>query len=246
MVRYRAVVSYLGSAYKGFEKQKQLPTIQGKIEDALCLLLATPTAIHGAGRTDAGVHARGQCFSFSSKESLSDIEAFRYALNRLLPSDIVVLSLQKASDDFDARHSSSGKIYSYSFHLGQRDPFAVTEYQQEYPHFDVALFKEAVALYRGRHDFKNFTTKPADKDNFIRTILSLEVFELANGHYRVVLKANGFMTYMVRIMIGLAFKVALKKITLEEETALFHTEERKIISYKAPAEGLCLEEVLYE
>jgi tRNA pseudouridine38-40 synthase len=247
MNNYLATVSYLGKAYKGFERQPQYPTIQGKIEESLSTLLGKTTEIHGAGRTDAGVNAKGQTFSFFTDDLIHDRSYFVYALNRLLPKDIVVLSLRQVPPEFDARHSCAGKVYSYSFHYGVRNTFAVDEYQLEYPKFDFSLFQAAMKLFEGEHNFQNFTTKPEDKDRYIRTISSIKfAFDATTGHMKVTLQGNGFMTYMVRIMVGTAFKVAMGKMSLKEVSTLLNAKKRTIISYKAPAEGLCLEEVLYE
>jgi tRNA pseudouridine38-40 synthase len=244
-MRYCGVLSYCGKAYKGFERQKDYPTIQGKVEAALSYLSGTSVAIHGAGRTDAGVHAKGQTFSFDF-DPIPDLGAFVHALNRLLPGDILVLSLRQVDSTFDARHSSSGKVYSYAFHYGQRDPLALQEFQLEWPNFSFPLFIACMKLYEGTHNFMDFTPKSEDKDHFIRTIEPIRfAYDEKGGHMKVTLTGNGFMTYMVRILVGVAFKVAMGKMSLDEVKRALDPTERKIISYKAPAEGLCLEEVLY-
>jgi tRNA pseudouridine38-40 synthase len=244
-MKYLAKVSYLGLAYKGFEKQKNYPTIQGKLETALAFYLGTETPIHGAGRTDAGVSAAGQTFSFSTPKTLDLSEAI-HALNRLLPSDITIKDLKEVPESFDARHSSHAKVYSYALHYGPRDPFDLTEFQMEWPNFSFEAYQACLKLYEGTHNFMNFTTKPEDKDHFIRTISPIIFEEDKEKHrFKVTLRGNGFMTYMVRIMVGVAFKVALGKLTLEDVSDLLNPSVRKIVSYKAPAEGLMLEEVIY-
>lgn len=243
-MKYLGVVKYLGAAYKGFERQKNLPSIQGSLEKALSSLLGRPTTIHGAGRTDAGVSARGQAFSFATAKKAEDLPSFLHSFNCLLPKDIVVLSLVEVKDSFDARHSAKGKVYSYSFHVGARDPLPSVEYQLELPHFDFDLFEKAMSLYQGEHDFRDFTTKPLDKDNFIRKIDRID-FSLVDNHMKVTLEANGFMTYMVRILVGVAFRVGEGKMSLEEVRALLRPQKRKILSFKADPKGLVLEEVLY-
>ena len=244
-MKYCGVLSYCGTAYKGFERQKNYPTIQGKVEEALSQLAGLNVAIHGAGRTDAGVHAKGQTFSFDYVP-IKDLSSFLHSLNRLLPGDIVVLSLREVGVHFDARHSSSGKVYSYAFHYGQRDPLALQEFQLEWPQFSFPLFIACVKLYEGQHNFMDFTPKSEDQDHFIRTLEPIHFdYDETGGHMKVILTGNGFMTYMVRILVGVAFKVAMGKMTLEEVKGLLNPQERKIISYKAPPEGLCLEEVLY-
>lgn len=246
MVKYLGVVSYLGSAYKGFERQKDYPSIQGKLEDALHYLFGKETLIHGAGRTDAGVHAKGQTFSFEAEKPISDISAFVYAFNRLLPGDILVRSIKEVPLSFDARHSCMGKRYSYTFRLGTRDPFDLTAAQLGSQPFDEAAFRSCLSLYLGKHNFEDFTTKAEDKDSFLRTITTCEISAIQANRYTVSLIANGFMTYMVRILLGVAFKVAGGKLSLEDVQKALDPKERKIISFKAPACGLTLEEVFYE
>ena len=243
-MNYVMVVSYNGAKYFGFEKQKNHPSIQGEIEKALSTYLGYPMTIHGSGRTDKGVHAIGQRCNFKPKKEIKDLNAAVFSLNRLLPKDIFIKSMEKKDDDFDSRHSTAKKVYSYSFHHGPRDPFAVTEYQLEYKKFDFDLFEKAMRIFLGKHDFKNFTPKPIDKDNFIRDILEM-TFDLHEGHMRVTLTANGFMTYMVRTMVGVAMRVGEGKMTLGEVKKALDAKERKIISFKADPSGLCLEDVIY-
>ncbi|MCI1245563.1 MAG: tRNA pseudouridine(38-40) synthase TruA [Bacilli bacterium] len=242
---YFCKVSYLGAAYKGFERQPRLATIQGKLEDALKELCQRKTLIHGAGRTDAGVSAKGQTFSFSH-EAIKDEKRFLYAFNRLLPSDIAVLSLEKKGDGFDARHSSTGKRYSYSFRIGSKRPLeSLTVSQFGSRLFDYGAFAEAIALYKGTHDFRDFTSKGADIGGFKREISKAEC-SVHDGLCRVDFVGNGFMTYQVRIMVGVALKVGFGKMGADEVEAALRPSARKIFSYKAPAEGLTLEEVYYE
>jgi tRNA pseudouridine38-40 synthase len=247
-MNYRGIVAYRGSAYKGFQRQKSLQSIQGTLEDVISELLGEKALIHGAGRTDAGVHAHGQGFSFKTEKTIADVEHFAFAMNRLLPRDIFVVSLEKASDSFDARHSVCGKVYSYRFNWGPRDPLQEGLLTQlERPSFDYEKFMAAMLLYKGRHNFQNFTTKSLDKDGFVRDITSVEfTYDPSRSEASVSLAANGFMTYMVRLMVGTAFRVALGALSLEEVASIIGASERKIVSYKAPPEGLYLEKVIYE
>lgn len=244
-MKYFGILQYNGQHYWGFEKQKDYPSIQGKLEEVLSSLFASKITIHGAGRTDKGVSARGQTFTFSVPKAIKDPEGTRISINRLLPNDIFIVSLKEVDHSFDARHSSCGKIYSYSFHFGDRDVLSPFEYQLQVPGFSYLSFKECLNLYLGKHDFKNFTSKPHDVDNFIREIKKIDVKE-DNGHVRVVFTANGFMTYQIRIMMGVALRVGLGKMSLKEVKDALEAKERKIISFKADPIGLMLEEVLYE
>jgi tRNA pseudouridine38-40 synthase len=245
-MNYLATVSYNGARFHGFERQPHLRTIQGSLEKALSQLCGKPTLIKGAGRTDAGVHALAQRFSFQTDE-IKDTGAFLFALNRLLPSDIVVKAVEAVPDSFDARHSSCGKVYCYKFSYGERDPLQKeTRAQLERRNFDPAAFKKALRYFVGTHNFQNFTTKPDDVDGFLRHIEAIDVqLDEATKTGEVTFKGNGFMTYMVRLIMGCAFKAALGKIQPEEIPALIAASPRHIVAFKAPAEGLYLVEVFY-
>lgn len=244
-MNYLVTVSYFGERYYGFEKQKNHVTIQGTIEKALSTLLDEEIKIHGAGRTDRGVSAKGQTFSFKAKRVIKSHEDFLFSLNRLLPKDIFASSIKEVSPSFDARHKASGKIYSYSFHYGFRDVFAKCEYQLELPDFDFGRFAKCLKLYEGKHDFKNFTSKSSDIDNFVRDIEYIKCDDF-HQHVKVTLKANGFMTYQVRIMMGVALRVGLGKMRVEEVQELLHSDKRKVATFKADPSGLVLEKVIYE
>ncbi len=241
---YRGIVAYWGRAYSGFERQPHRPTIQGTLEKALSQRLNVPTTLLGAGRTDAGVSARGQVFSFKTEKPLGDLAALTHALNRLLPSDIAILSLAEADPAFDARRSAKGKIYSYALNYGERDPLGILEAQMPSPAFDPDLFEAACRLYDGERDFRDFTTKPEDKSGFVRhlTVVSLT---RQGTHLVLVLRGDGFMTYMARILVGAAYRVAIGKMPLTELKAHLSPAVRSIIPFKAGPEGLVLEAVLY-
>lgn len=237
------IISYDGSQFLGFQSQKEGRTVEGVLEKALSFLFDEPINIHGAGRTDAGVSAKGQTFSFSLP-SERDLLTLLNSLNRLLPSDLIVKSLVEVPDDFDARHSSKAKHYSYHLHYGQRNPFSKFEWHLEVPGFDVSLFKDAIRLFEGEHDFSSFTSKGSDPNNFIRNISKIEIEE-EESHLVIHFYGNGFMRYMVRIMVGTAVKAAYGKVGLEEIAHRLDNEERKTFSYLADPCGLILEEVFY-
>ena len=246
-MKYLGVVSYCGNAYSGFERQKDKKTIQGTLEKELSFLLGVPTFIKGAGRTDSKVNAEGQTFSFEAKP-IENVGRFLDALNRLLPRDIEMLRLEDVPDEFDARHSSCGKRYRYRFSYGSKMPFetSTVAYIGNRNDFDEAAFLEAIRLYEGEHRFHNFTTKKDDKDDFVRFVHIESAW--VDGKKRqgeVVFVANGFMTYMVRFLVGAAFKAAFHTITIPFLKERIDSEERRIMSFKAPPEGLTLLEVLY-
>jgi tRNA pseudouridine38-40 synthase len=251
MNNYLVTISYLGGAYYGFERQKDKPSIQLSLEKALSYLLGYDNKIHGAGRTDRGVNALGQTFSFISKTPIKDLTSFMYAFNRLLSNDISIKSIKEVPLDFDARHSCSGKKYSYTFRHGNKNALtSQTIFELGYRKFDEELFKAAMNKFLGVHNFQNFTAKPVDKDGFIRDIKVINFVkqkEDENSYLlTTTLESNGFMTYQIRIMVGVALKVGYGQLPLSFIDEKLEQKERSIISYKAPANGLMLLEVKYE
>lgn len=246
-MRYLGYLKYRGTSFYGFERQREHRSIQGTVEAVLSQICGENVQIHGAGRTDAGVHALAQSFSFDTKSNLP-IDQIVYAANRLLPEDILLSSLQEVGPSFDARHSLSGKTYEYRFSYGQKDPFQVgllTQLQR--PDFDVASFKKCLSCFEGTHDFSNLTTKKEDKENFVRTIDAILVdLDETKKMGKVTFKGLHFMTYQVRLMMGLAFRCAYHQKNPDDVPALMNKKPRKILSYKAPADGLYLTEVKYE
>ncbi len=245
-MNYLGFLSFRGTDFYGFERQTEKRSIQGEVEKVLSQVCGEKIKIHGAGRTDAGVHALSYGFSFSTDSKLGK-EKILYAANRLLPMDILLKSLEEKPDSFDGRHSVSGKVYLYRFSYGQKDPFQVgllTQLGRE--DFDANAFKECLSCFVGTHDFRNLTTKKEDKDDFVRTIEKIDVEvspESKNGI--VVFYGLHFMTYQVRLMMGLAFQCAYHQKDPKDVPSLMERRPRKILSYKASADGLYLKEVFY-
>ena len=245
-MKYLAYCSYNGRAYEGFQRQVDKPTIQGTLEEKISHFCGENVQIHGVGRTDSGVHAIRYPFSFATKKDLEKPSVLR-AINSLLPPDIRILSFQKVSDSFDARHSCKAKVYEYRLTYGEIDPFQIgTITQIRRDDFDVDAFKAALNVFVGEHDFSNFTTKKEDKDSFIRIIESIDVdADLEQKKAVVRFKANGFMTYQIRLMIGASIKVATKRMSLDELKGRLNEKPRHIVSFKAPPDGLYLLEAEY-
>ena len=245
-MKYAAKVEYFGLNYAGFQRQKNKPSVQGTIEEALSSILNDDIKIHGAGRTDAGVSASGQVISFETEKELLELEDFRFHLNMVLPDDISISGIKEVDQDFDARHSCMGKVYRYRFSIGDKHPLLygrVSYLGNRF--FDEQAFRDALRLFEGEHRFHNFTTKKEDKDDFIRNVQPILV-EKENDNYSLLFSSNGFMTYQIRFMVGAALKAGFHKITIEEIKDRLESGERNILPYKAPAEGLLLEKVIYE
>ncbi len=242
-MRYLAVVSYDGSKYAGWQVQPNASSIEEEIEKVISKVLNTETKIVGSGRTDAGVHALAQTFHFDSKE-LVDLGKFTYSVNCLLPDDIHVSSVSAVPDYFHARYNVKEKTYSYLINMGEYDVFKRNQVYQFLRKLDVEKMKEALKQFKGKHYFGNFTTKDEDEGSFIRTIYKVGLIQEGDV-IKITFTGDGFMRYMVRMMVGILIEIGLGKFEPFEVSRLLVTPHRKVISYKAPAVGLYLEKVKY-
>ena len=244
-MRILGVCSYKGTNYYGWQKQVGFVSVQSTIEEVLSKVYDSPISITGSGRTDAGVHALRQYFHFDTEKE-KDLKQLAYSLNKMLPEDIKIISFEKVSDDFHARYNAKRKIYEYRIVLKNKDPFQ-DQLACIYPmEFDFDLFKKALDKFVGKHNYQDFTSKEEDEGGFIREIYGIKV-DKKDNNISVVFEGNGFMRYQIRNMIGAALNVANKKENLDFID--YHLEEdknREIISYKAPANGLYLVDVLYK
>ena len=244
-MRVLGVCSYKGTNYYGWQKQVGFVSVQSTIEEVLSKVYDSPINITGSGRTDAGVHAFRQYFHYDcSKEK--DLKQLVYALNKMLPEDIKILSLEVVDDDFHSRYNAKKKIYEYRIVLKNKDPFQ-DQLAFVYPmEFDFDLFKAALNKFVGKHNYQDFTSKEEDEGGFVREIYEINVTKKDND-VTVRFIGNGFMRYQIRNMIGAAINVANKKEGLEFiDYHLKEDKKREIISYKSPANGLYLVDVLYK
>ena len=243
-MRVRGICSYKGTNYYGWQKQVGFVSVQSTIEEVLSKVYDTPITITGSGRTDAGVHALKQYFHYDTVKE-KDLKQLCYALNKMLPEDIKILSLEMVEDDFHSRYNATKKIYEYRIVLKNKDPFQ-DELAFVYPmEFDFDLFKSALDKFVGKHNYQDFTSKEEDEGGFIREIYEINVTKNDND-IKVRFIGNGFMRYQIRNMIGAAISVANKKESLDFiDYHLKEGKEREIISYKSPANGLYLVDVVY-
>lgn len=238
-----AKVSYKGTNYQGWQSQPNEKTVQGSIEKILSMILDNDVHIYASGRTDAGVHAHGQYFHFEVNHDV-DLDKLRYSLNRLLPSDIHIISFTTVDDDFNARFSAKEKHYSYTIYVGENDPF-INDFAYHFVRpLNIDLFVQAIALFSGKFNFQDFTSKEEDEYGFVRNV-SVET-SVVGQKIRVDFYGDGFMKYMIRFMIGTAIAIGEKRQPLSFiPSHLQDKKEREIVKFKAPAEGLILEDVKY-
>jgi len=239
---YKIVLSYDGTDYFGWQRQPGKRTIQGLAEDAVERLAGKKITVHGAGRTDAGVHALGQTAGFKAALRLGEAELLK-ALNGILPRDVRVLSVATVPAAFHARKSAVGKVYQYRI---VTTPI-VSPFDLRYVHhwtypYDLRLMKKAAALFVREGDFTGFSSNQ-DRSP-VRHVTRSEL-RRKGGELIYTIEANGFLRYMVRTIVGTILEVGRGRLPLERIEAAFAEKTRSLGSPTAPARGLCLIEVKY-
>ena len=242
-MRYLVTLSYDGTNYGGWQIQPNAVSIEEEIEKVLSKILNTTTKIYGSGRTDAGVHAFGQTFHFDAKE-ITDLGKFKYSLNSLLPSDIHIINIENKDDSFNARYDVKDKTYSYYINTGEYDLFYRNYMYQLLRSLNIKKMEQCLSLFIGKHNFQNFTSKEEDKDNYIREIYSANL-SIDKDIVKITFNGNGFMKYMVRMIVGTLIEVGLDRLDIDMVKQYLEQKERKVVSFKAPANGLYLEKVNY-
>jgi tRNA pseudouridine38-40 synthase len=239
---YKIVLSYDGTDYSGWQRQPDKRTIQGLIEDAVARLAGKPVTVHGAGRTDAGVHALGQAASFKAALRMDETEILK-ALNGILPRDVRVNSVEIVPASFHARKNALGKIYQYRIVTTPTvSPFDLRYvHHWTYPH-DLKLMKKAAALFVREGDFTGFSSN-RDRSP-VRRVTRSEL-RRKGGELIYTIEADGFLRYMVRTVVGTILEVGRGRLLLERIEAAFVEKTRTLGSPTAPAHGLCLIEVKY-
>ncbi|MBE7017521.1 MAG: tRNA pseudouridine(38-40) synthase TruA [Ruminococcaceae bacterium] len=244
-MNYKLTISYDGSRYDGWQKQGNTDnTIQGKLEAALKGISGETAELHGAGRTDAGVHALAQVASFRLSSPLSP-EFIKEQLNRYLPEDIAVLSAEEASERFHARLNAKGKVYRYSIRLGAVPDVFKRKYQYRVDAaLDIDAIKKAASLLEGCHDFRAFCSNKRYKKSTVRTLHSIDI-DLDKSELNITYHGDGFLYNMVRILTGTLLEIGLGEKKAEDIPAILESLDRQRAGKTAPAQGLCLVRVEY-
>jgi tRNA pseudouridine38-40 synthase len=244
-MRWRAVCLYVGTQLEGWQAQPSKRAVQDHVEKRLAEIFGREIRIHGSGRTDAGVHARGQVFHFDA-DWKHGAEKLERAIATGLPDSIQVRGLRRARPDFHARFGSTGKRYVYFVHRGHADPFeAPFCWSLGGRPLDVDAMRAAAKLLVGKHDFRALSAfNRVERETTVRTLRRLDV--LGRGQkLRIVAEADGFLYKMVRTLVGALVGVGLGKLRPEQVAALLDGQKREHLIETAPAQGLFLWRVEY-
>lgn len=241
------LLAYDGTRYRGWQIQPHDPTLEGLLENALLDLTGQSIKVHGAGRTDAGVHALNYPASFRLDTRFS-AEKWRGALNAKLPEDVVVKHVQAVPPEFHARHSAIGKRYRYLIHNQPfADPFGQHSAWWVRRSLDVPAMREAATRLVGTHDFSAFRSVHCASPNPVKELRALQVETDASqpGRLRIEAEANSFLQHMVRILAGTLVEVGLGKLSPDKVEAILKSRDRTQGGQTAPPNGLYMLRTIY-
>lgn len=245
MARVKLELEYDGGAYVGWQVQPNGPTIQAAVEGALAKLHGTPVAIEVAGRTDAGVHARGQVVAFTEPNPLP-LQAYARGLNSILADDVAVVRASHVADDFDPRRHAKGKRYRYTiFNAPYPSPLLRRFAWQLFPPLDVGAMRAASQALLGRHDFSAFRAADCQAANPVRELRQITLAGDGGGLITLDFEGTAFLKHMVRNLVGTLVEVGRGKQPPDWVAQVLAGRDRTAAGPTAPAHGLCLEVVFY-
>ena len=244
--RLRLILAYDGAPFAGWQSQSHRNTIQDRLERAFKRITSTPVRIHGAGRTDAGVHALAQCAHADLPDARLPAPRWLAALNALLPPTIRVLRCRYVSNDFHARLSAKGKLYRYRiWSASVLPPFEYGRAWHVARPIDLKILSKAAKAFVGTHDFAGFAANRGKSErNTIRTIYSVRVRRLGSC-VAIDFDGNGFLYKMVRLIAGSLIRCATGKMQIQDVVEQLNSRQPGDARLAAPAEGLFLVRVRY-
>ncbi|MCC5908905.1 MAG: tRNA pseudouridine(38-40) synthase TruA [Clostridiaceae bacterium] len=245
MRNIKLIIEYDGSRYRGWQRLKNSEeTIQGKLESVISKMVDSPIEIIGSGRTDAGVHARGQVANFHTKSTMSIKEIHKY-INHYLPQDIIVKEVKEVSERFHSRYNVKNKKYvCYVW-----NHWVPSVFQRKYSHhiadkLDIGLMEEAAKKLVGTHDFIGFSSVKKTNKSTTRTIEEITI-EKEGNMLKFTFVGDGFLYNMVRIIMGSLVEVGLRRKKISYIDEILESKTRSMAGQTFPPEGLFLEEVNY-
>ena len=244
-MRFKGILAFDGTGFQGWQTQQQGQSIQEEVQRVFSVILNQPITVYGASRTDAGVHAEAFVFHLDATTSLQASSILK-GFNRLVHPQLVLRQFTRVKPTFESRFSYSKKTYRYQVYGGERNPFLSRYAHYYYLPLNLPLLKKTMKLFVGHHCFHNFTVKPDDDQSFFRTMYRVKV-TMEDTLVSITLTGSGFMTHMVRMIVGTCLAVQEGKWTLGDvEKALQSMSTRQPVSFKAPPHGLYLQRIQYE
>lgn len=243
--RVALVIQYIGTHFHGWQRQLQQRSVQAEIEQAILQIAGQKVTLHGAGRTDSGVHAAAQVAHF---DVVSPIPPQRWAavLNSYLPDDVLIRASAAVSDLWHARFSAKWRRYRYTLYTDTRPNLFVSPFCWHYYHapLDEALIRSALQPLLGNHHLAAFHRAGSKRSHSWVEVQAVEC-QRQDDFIHIEIQANGFLYGMVRLLVGLLVQVGAKERSLENFTKLWQQERREEVKHAAPAQGLCLLRVGY-
>lgn len=244
MRTYKLTIAYDGSRYQGWQRQPSTDlTIQGILEKTISGILGYEVEVQGSGRTDGGVHAKGQTASMVLRGKIEEAQFLRACADRL-PGDICIWKIGLVKNGFHARHNARGKCYVYTVDTREKADVFSRKYTGHYPgELDVSAMGKAAGVLVGTHDFAGFTDRKDEKST-IRRIYDI-IIERQGEKVVITYRGSGFMYHMVRILTGTLLEVGSGMRSIESVSAVIESKVRADAGFLAPASGLTLREVYY-
>jgi tRNA pseudouridine38-40 synthase len=243
--RIALIIQYLGTAFHGWQKQPSQNSIQGAIEAAIASVVGYPVNIHGAGRTDSGVHAAGQVAHFEYDGPIPDYK-WAKIINARLPEGILIRASARVNPDWHARFSAVWRRYRYTIYTDKRPNVFVAQTCWHYYQSPLqeSLIQAALRPLIGKHDLGAFKRSGSDREDSWVEIQAAECHRDRSFLY-LEIQANGFLYGMVRLLVGMLVEVGIGKRSPENFTEIWQNQRREEVKYSAPAKGLCLLRVGY-
>lgn len=244
-MRWKCSVAYDGTDYFGWQSQRHGNTIQDLIENQLAIIFKQPIRIHGSGRTDSGVHAKGQIFHFDGDWLLPGKDLLN-AMRSGLPENINISSAGRVSNKFHARYSARGKRYIYQLYEGYPPPTDIRFYWSlGKRRLNTSSMRKAAKILLGKHDFTAFAAeRETPEENPVKDLRRLDIVK--NGPYvHVTTEANGYLYKMVRSLVGALVDVGIGKISPDSLLDILKSQQRTHRVFTAPGRGLSLDTVFY-
>ena len=247
MQNYKLTIEYDGTRYNGWQRLKGNDnTIQSKLETVLSRMTGKEVQVTGAGRTDAGVHARGQVANVFLDTELREAEIREY-MNRYLPEDIRIIEVKKAEERFHSRFCAKEKLYCYYISTGEKPSVFDRKYVYHIGYMpNLERMREAASFLTGKHDFKSFCGNKHMKKSSVRDVHSIDIdFDEKNGIIKISYRGDGFLQYMIRIITGTLLETGMGRREPSDMEAVLSALDREKAGYTVPPQGLFLERVYY-